>query len=193
VEGVAESEGAQANGREYAGRFLLDAGYLRPFNGVIAQVTRFSLTAPYLEDARDAIGIYYGGGIVDLVPGSLPDRALDDTWMLEMGLTYRHYFNDPHTLFGPYLSLNGGLQFLFWDYRNPVYIDHDKITADSLGGVNGCVGLGVTIERNHWLSAFVEADFGGMVFVGDTFHHFDNDVFENFSFFMVKAGLCLKF
>jgi hypothetical protein len=59
--------------------------------------------------------------------------------------------------------------------------------------LNGYAGLGVAVWRKHHVSAFGEAGFGGMAFVGETSEGFENDVFDNFGFFSVKSGLSFKF
>jgi hypothetical protein len=82
---------------------------------------------------------------------------------------------------------------LNWDYRNPVYVDGGSVQSDSLAGAGGYVGFGIAFKRNSHLSFFGEADFGGTAFVSQTMEGFDNDVFSNYGYFTVKAGLCVKF
>jgi hypothetical protein len=40
---------------------------------------------------------------------------------------------------------------------------------------------------------FGEAGVGGTVFTDQSVQGFNNDVFHNFGYFSVKAGLCVKF
>ena len=82
---------------------------------------------------------------------------------------------------------------LSWDYRTPVFINDGTVQSDSLEGAGGYAGFGVALNRNSHLSFFGEAGFGGTVFVSQTTQGFDNDVFSNFGYFMIRAGLSLKF
>lgn len=133
------------------------------------------------------------GGAVQFRPDSLPNRALDDSYILEVGLGYRRYFNDPHVFLSPYLAANVGWQPLFWDYRNPIVVDNDTIDRDVLHGVTGYAGAGVALWRRHWISAFGEAGFGGTAYVTTTGEGFHNDVFKNFGYFCVKLGVTANF
>lgn len=177
----------------YPLQMLLDVAYAVPLNGDIQSLTRFTLTPFTIENNHNFLGLYVAGDIVELQPGSLPDRAVNNSWMLESGISYRYYFTPAHTFFSPYLSANVGYQLLRWDYRNAIIVNGDTITSDSLDAVGGYAGLGIAIKRNSHLSFFGEAGFGGTVFVGDTYQGFDNDVFSDFGYFTVKVGLSLKF
>jgi hypothetical protein len=130
---------------------------------------------------------------VDLKSGSLPDLAINNTWMLEAGFAYRRYLTPPHAFISPYVTASVACQLLSWDYRNPVYVNSDTVQSDSLEGVGGYAGFGVSLKRNSHLSFFGEAGFGGTLFVGETAQGFNNDVFKNFGYFSMKAGLCVKF
>jgi hypothetical protein len=72
-------------------------------------------------------------------------------------------------------------------------VGNDTISSDDLWGVNGYTGLGLAFARNKRLSVYGEADIGGMGFVSETDQGFNNDVFGNFGYVAVKAGLSLKF
>ena len=178
---------------DYPLQMLLDVAYVVPLNGDIQSLTRFTLTPFTIENNHNFLGLYVAGDIVELQPGSLPDRAVNNSWMLESGISYRYYFTPAHTFFSPYLSANVGYQLLRWDYRNAIIVNGDTITSDSLDAVGGYAGLGIAIKRNSHLSFFGEAGFGGTVFVGDTYQGFYNDVFSDFGYFTVKVGLSLKF
>ena len=113
--------------------------------------------------------------------------------MLETGFAYRYYLNDPHVLFSPYLTASLGAQLFQWDYRQAVIVDGDTVDSDSLSGFTGYAGLGVAVWRSSPVSLFAEAGFGGTVFRNDTGQGFHNDVFQDFGYFLAKAGLALKF
>ena len=170
-----------------------DVTYAVPFNGEIQSLTRFTLTPVCVENDRESFGLFLGGDVVDLKSDSLPASAIDNTWMLEAGVSYRLYFNRAHAFISPYFSASLAYQELFWDYRNPVFIGGQTIQSDALEGAGGYAGLGIALNRNGHLSCYGEAGFGGTAFVDQTAQGFDNDVFHNFGYFSVKVGLCLKF
>jgi hypothetical protein len=163
-----------------------------PFNGEFQSITRFTLTAS-AENDRYALGFFLGGDAMGLKPGTLPDNAIENTWMLEAGLSGRMYLNPAHAFISPYLSASIAWQMLFWDYRRPVFVDGEEINFDALEGAGGYAGFGIALNRGKNLSVFGEAGVGGTVFVEQTQEGFDNDVFHNFGYFMVKAGLNWKF
>jgi hypothetical protein len=170
----------------------IDASYLFPLNGPIASVARFSIS-PMLAGKRDALGVYVAGGFADLQNGSLADRGANNLDMIELGLTYRHYFTRPQTFFSPYVTASMGLQGWQWNYRNSLLVDGETVDGDGLAAFTGNVGLGLAIRPNHRCSLFTEVDFGGVAFAGETGQGFHNDVFDNFGYVSVKAGLTFKF
>lgn len=179
--------------REYAWQVPVSVAYAVPLNGEIQSLTRFTITPVAAETDHNFAGLFVAGDIVKLRPGSLPDRAANNAWMLESGVSYRYYITPAHTFLSPYLSANAAYQLLNWDYRNPIIVNGDTITSDSLDAIGAYVGLGLDIKRNSYLSVFGEAGFGGTVFMGNTYQGFHNDVFSDFGYFTVKAGLSLKF
>ncbi len=185
--------GAGPGDSDFSWQVPVDVAYSVPFNGQFQSLTRFTLTPLCVENDRCSLGLFVSGDIVDLKSGSLAASAIDDTWMLESGISARLYFNRAHAFFSPYFSANLAYQVLFWNYRNPVYVNGEQVQADAVEGMGGYAGLGLAINRNSHLSFFGEAGFGGTVFVDQTVQGFNNDVFDNFGYFTVKAGLCVKF
>ena len=179
--------------RDYTYQVLADTASVVPFNGEIQYINRFTLTPISIEDDYNHLGLFLSGDIVKLQPGSLPDRAINNISMFETGMEYRRYLTPGHVFISPYLSASLAYQLLGWNYRNPVYVNGDKIQSDSLEAVGGYAGFGVAFNRNSHLSFFGEAGFGGTGFMPQTTRGFDNDVFSDFSYFTVKAGLSLKF
>ena len=181
------------NNNEYNWQALADVAYSVPFSGDIQSLTRFTITPASVEDERNYFGVFLSGDIVNLRSGSLPNLAINNTSMLEAGLAYRRYLTPAHTFISPYVTASVASQLLAWDYRNPINVNGDPIQSDSLEGLGGYAGFGVAIKRNSHLSFFGEAGFGGTVLMGETTQGFNNDVFHNFGYFSVKAGLCVKF
>lgn len=178
---------------EYAWQLPVDVSYAVSFEGDIEGITHFTLTVFSYEEDRNFFGLYVGGATVDFKPGSLPDLSVERPWMLESGLTYRHYLNSPKKAFSPYITSSIGYLLFNWDYRNPVFAGGDTIRSDSLNGVEGSVAFGISTRRDSRLSFFGEIGIGGTVFCNTTQQGFSNDVFSNFSFFSVKAGMSVKF
>ncbi len=181
------------DGREYQWQIPADISYSIPFNGDFRSLTRFTLTPLSLEDEYNFFGLFLAGDIIDLKTGSLPDLAVDNVWMLESGITYRRYLSPPRALFNPYVTVSAASQLLVWSYRTPVISGGDTIRSDELEGVGGYVGVGLAVLRNKPLSFFGEVGVGGTVFLDTTLEDFRNNVFNDFGYFSVKAGLSLKF
>lgn len=178
---------------EYVLQVPLDVSYSVPFDGDIQGITHFTLTPVSIEDEHNFFGLYVGGAIVDLKPGSLPDLGVDRTWMLEAGLTYRRYLNSSWTAFSPYIAISAGYVLLNWDYSNPIVAGGETIQSDSLEGAEGSVAFGISTRRDSRVSFFGEVGVGGTVFLDTTTRGFSNDVFSNFGFVSVKAGVSVKF
>ncbi len=178
---------------DYYWQLPVEVNYATPFNGDIQSITHFIVTPLSIEEDRDFFGIYIGGAIVDLKPGSLPDRGADGTWMLETGLSYRHYLNSPKTALSPYFACRIGYVLFNWDYRNPIVAGGDTIQSDSVGGIEGSIALGISTWRDSRVSFFSEVAVGGTGFSDTTSQGFENNVFGKFGFFSVVAGLSIKF
>ena len=185
--------GASYDKKDYAWQVPVDVSYALPINSSFAGITHFTLTPLSIEDEENFVGVYVGGALVDFKSGSLPARAVDQTWMLETGLTVRHYLNSSRTAFSPYLAASAGYALLYWDYRNPVIAGGDTISSDCLSAVEGSIVFGISTRRDKWVTLFGEAGIGGTVFWNTTNQGFDNDVFHSFGFLSVKAGLSVKF
>ena len=82
---------------------------------------------------------------------------------------------------------------LNWDYRNPIVAGGETIQSDSLEGAEGSVAFGISTRRDSRVSFFGEVGVGGTVFLDTTTRSFENDVFSNFGFVYVKAGVSVKF
>jgi opacity protein-like surface antigen len=191
--GGAEFIGASYDKNEYTWQLPADVSYAQPINSDFQGLTHFTLTPLAVEDEENFFGIYVGGAIVDLKPGSLPARAVDRTWMLETGLTFRHYFNSSRPAFSPYVTASVGYALLSWSYRNQIYAGGQAFQSDSLNAAEGSLAFGLSTRRDHHISLFGEAGIGGTAFADRTNHGFDNDVFHNFGFLTFKAGVCVRF
>lgn len=178
---------------EYNWQALADVSYSLPINSDFESITHFTLTPIAIEDERNCLGLYVGGAIVQLKAGSLPESAVNRTWMLETGLTYRRYLNSSRTALSPYLTTSLGFTMLNWSYHNQVTAGGDTFQSDSLYGAEGSLAIGISTRRDYRVSFFGEAGIGGTVFSDTTVNGFDNDVFHDFGFLAFKAGLSFKF
>ena len=178
---------------EYHWQMLGDVSYSQPINSDFADITHFTLTPIAMEGEHNMLGLYIGGANVQLKQGTLPERAVNRTWMLESGLTYRRYLNSSRNALSPYLATSVGFTMLSWSYRNPVTAGGDTFQSDSLFGAEGSLAIGVSTRRDYRLGGFTEVGIGGTIFGNTTVNGFDNNVFHNFGFVSVKAGISLKF
>jgi hypothetical protein len=178
---------------EYFWQVPVDAAYSIPLNGEIQSLRRLTISPIAIEENHHFLSLFISGDIVNLQPGSLPASAVDHIWMMESGIAYRFYFTPAHSFISPYFSANASYQLLSWDYRSPIVVGSDVIESDALDGVGGYAGFGIAIKRNSRLSFFGEAGFGGTVFLNETHEGFNNDVFSNFGYFTIKAGVSFKF
>jgi hypothetical protein len=179
--------GVQYGDTEYFWQLPVDAAYVIPLNGDIRGITRFSITPFSVEGERASFGLYFNGGLVGMEHGSLPDAATRSATTIGFGAAFRYYFIRPEKPFNPYVTAQVGWQGLRWEYRG------GTISNDSLSALDTCLGFGVTFNRDRWFSLYGELGFGGTFFKHQTYEGFHNDVFNNFGYFSVKAGLSLKF
>ncbi|MEY2409988.1 MAG: hypothetical protein QOF48_2658 [Verrucomicrobiota bacterium] len=185
--------GVSYDNSEYAWQVPVDVSYSIPFHSDIQGITHFTLTPVSFEDDQNFFALLVGGAIVDLKSGTLPAAGIERPWMLEAGLGYRHYLNSSRQAFSPYIAGSIEYALLGWDYRHSIVAGGDRIRADALNGAEGSVAFGISTRRDSHFSVFSEVGVGGTVFFGPTREGFSNDVFNNFGFFFIKAGLSVKF
>lgn len=178
--------------RDYVWQVPVQVQCITPFSGEIERITLFTSSIG-VEADRDYLGLFFGGGLVDLKQGSLPDRAVKNPWWLEAGFVYRRYFSDPHTFISPYLTADVAFSVLHWDYRNPVIVEAETVRSDHLFGYGGYAGFGLAAQRKSHLGFFAEVGVGMTFFECETEEGFYNDVFDNYGYLSVKGGLTLKF
>jgi hypothetical protein len=195
VEGIIENfHGARYSDREYFWQLPVDTEYVAPLNGSIRGITRFSITPLSLEGEGAFFGFYFNGGIVDMKPNTLPDTGTSMGWTVGCGAAFRYYFVKSKKPFNPYLSARVGWQELNWDYRHPIVLGSgETVSSDSLSGLDSYVGFGIVYHRSEWFSLYGEVGFGGTFFSDETPLGFHNDVFNDYGYLSVKAGLSLKF
>lgn len=164
-----------------------------PLGSDIRSISRLELIPLALQDEENYVGFYIGGGTVEFRSDSFLDRAITDSWLLDVGLLGRHYFTPPKTFLSPYFT--GGIfgQILFWDYRTPVNVGGQIIHSDSITAGGGFVGVGLAVARKEHLGLFIETRLGLTLYDEATMRGFYNDVFDGYGFFSVRAGVNFKF
>jgi hypothetical protein len=191
--GGVDAEFVTYDKHEYAWQIPVDIRYEVPFSGDFERLTHITLTPIAFESEEAFLGLYLGGARVDFESGSLPDQATDSAWMAEAGLALRLYLNSSRNGLSPYVGCSVGYQVLVWDYRNPIFVGGDVIDSDYLSGIEGTLVLGVSTRRDSHFSVFGEVGVGATVFLCETGQGFENDVFDDFGFVSVKAGVSFKF
>lgn len=164
-----------------------------PIANDIRSISRLELIPLSIQNEENYGGLYVGWGDVEFNSGSFPDRAITETWMLDLGLIGRHYFTPPKTFLSPYLT--GGIygQLLSWDYRSPLNYNGEIIQSDSILGGGGFVGLGLSVARKEHLGIFCEARLGVHLYDTATMQGFYNDMMDAYAYFSLRAGVCIKF
>ena len=179
------SGGGGGGGIQCAVQLPFDAEFVVPFNGVIQNMTRLSLTT-FFEGEHAAFGFYLNGGFVNMENGSLPDTSTSSSSTVGTGAAFRYYFLRSDARLNPYVTTRLGWQSVSWTYR-------DRVSMDHLAGLDSYGGVGVTWHRNRPFSLFSEVGVGGNVFADWTYNGFRNDVFKDFPYFAAKAGMSFRF
>jgi hypothetical protein len=96
--------------------------------------------------------------------------------------TLRNYTTKEYTFIGHYLMYGGGVSWIHWNYKNPIYATNglttEKITSDYLGGINAFVGTGFQLFQTAPVRCNLEV-VPGIYFWGlQTAEDFDNDIFD---------------
>jgi hypothetical protein len=178
--------------REVTWTMPLAASYGIPFHGDITSVPELSVGI--MVGKRTSLGFYLDGGIPGFRKGSLLDRGAKNPSIFGGGFLFRHYLTRSHTFLSPYLTASVGFQGWFWDYRNSIVVDGDRVVDDILGASTGYAGFGVATKRKARCSVFIEAGAGGTIFFDKTREGFQNDnVFGDFGYAAVKTGLNFRF
>lgn len=192
---AAETDGPSDVVSDYFDGWLISgaAEEVIPISNDIRNISRFELTPLAVQDEENYAGAYVGWGDVRFRSGSFPDRAVTDTWLLDVGLVGRHYFTPPKTFISPYIT--GGVfgQIMFWDYRTPLVLGGEIIQSDSIYGGGGFVGFGLAAARKEHLGIFIEARLGFSLYDNATTQGFYNNVLDDYGFVSVRAGVSIGF
>lgn len=172
--------------------FTLSTEQIVPFENYIRGITRVALNLGGRDD-YNYFGFSFGLGAVTFRDGSLPDLAVTEAWMADLGLTYRRYFAEPHVFLNPYATAGLYCQGMHWRYRTAVNLGGDIIKSDGIGGGGGFLGAGLTIKGGDVLDLFGEVRVGQSWFDAETSEGFANNVLDDFGYYSFTVGLSLKF
>lgn len=127
--------------------------------------------------------------------------SVNSLFDIEAGLHGRRYSTPDFTLMGLYLKYGCDLNFLFWNYKNPLVSEirdewgevkeTDTIRIDGLFGFNADIGLGWSFVQTERLKVSLEVLAGGTLFWYQTFEAFRNDLFTPDGY--IKIGVEILF
>jgi len=172
----------------------LAGSYRRPWNGDYDWLTQASISFGKMLNERNSLDAVFQGGVMELKSGSPAAAQAHQPFFLELGAAWRYYLAEPASACQPYVTAGASLLWLSWEYRTEVDSKNfGNITRDYLEGIDGFAGLGVRRHLYKNLDSFGEIDVGGVGFLSTTYSGEHNDLFANFGYIGVKAGLSLRF
>jgi len=170
----------------------LSAEQIVPFENYIRSINRLALNFGG-EQELNYFSFSLGFGLVEFRDRSLPDLAVTDAWIADLGVNYRRYFSEPHTFVRPYAAVGLYAQGMHWHYRTAVNVGGDIIKSDGIGGGGGYVGFGTIFKTGDVLNIFGEVRVGETIFDSQTSEGFRNNVLDNFGYYSLTVGLSLRF
>jgi hypothetical protein len=130
----------------------------------------------------------------------LSQSLSDGVFMLNVGASYRFFTTPEYTFLGHYLIIGGGLEWMFWNYKNPIQsprtdnwgniIGYDRISSDNIAGFDLHFGTGINIAQFPLLRLGGELTPGIIVWGFKTSEGFSNDIF--FPFLYVKFKITMN-
>ena len=95
-------------------------------------------------DEHNSLDAVFGGGVIQLKPGSAADAQAHEPFFLELGIAWQYYLAAPDASWKPYVTAGASLLWMSWEYRSPVDSkNYGFITRDYLEGADGHAGLGL--------------------------------------------------
>jgi hypothetical protein len=179
----------QANGQYLS--LVIDYRY--PLTGDYKSFYGARLYMEMFVNRHHAFGMTAGAGSLRLKPGSVPDRGAHDPALFDLGFSYRLYFTPPHVLLRPYGTLHLNVGTMLWDYKDDPVADGEEYWRDSAGWADAYVGAGLLVNVSQSFHVFGEMGYGGAAFLDTTYHGFKNELFDDFGYVAIKAGLGLTF
>ena len=179
--------------RETMATLGFDIAYEQPTSGEIEFINRYTVMGGGGDDGVNFGAAFFSVGDVSFKSGGLADRAATNPLVFDLGGLYRRYFFERSALVNPYVVFSGSAELLTWAYREDRIRYDETIGADCVWGIGAQAGLGVAINRGRRLAAFAELTAGGMFYYAYTWYGFENDAFDNYGFWSVRAGIQYAF
>jgi outer membrane protein W len=169
-------------------------GYRRSLNGDYDWVMPATIAFGKMMNDHLALDAAFGGGIIELKPGSPADAQAHQPFFMELGIVLRYYFAAREAPVKPYVIAGASVLWMSWEYRSPVDSpEFGFITRDYLEGADGYVGVGLSLRLRKHLNLFGEIDAGGIGFLSSTYSGVHNDLFRDFGYVGARGGLSLTF
>ena len=156
---------------------------------ILSNVSQMSFSAGDVLIGENRLQLTFGLGTSRVKPSSQYYRSLkDDLLFLSVGLDLKTYLFKK-LFFGQYVLLGAKQTFMFWRYRNSVFVniydDNGNVTgketmySDSIGGVDVYLGLGFHLYSFRNVAIDFEFSPGTMIWSTETHKGFTNDVFND--------------
>lgn len=154
-----------------------------------ARLNQFNLTLGNHFAQRWRGEVVMGGGWAPMKGGSdLQNSLKKNVIILNIGLAVKYYLTPGHTFLGTYLLAGLSYNRMFWEYKNPITADAydeygnvtgtEQIYSDNIGGTDIYLGIGFNLAQTRRFQLGLEAVPGILLWGGQTWEKFDNDVFK---------------
>ncbi|MGA2278925.1 MAG: hypothetical protein ABSG80_01330 [Verrucomicrobiota bacterium] len=165
-----------------------------PLNGDYRWLMPATISFGKMLNEHNALDAVFGGGVIELKPGSQADAQARQPFFVELGIAWRCYPTGTKAALNPYFTTGASLLWMSWEYRHPVDSPNfGNITRDYLEGADGYAGLGLSLRLRKHLNCYSEFDVGGTGFLSTTYSGEHNNLFANFGYVGVKGGFSLTF
>jgi outer membrane protein W len=168
--------------------------YRRPLNGDYDWLMPATISFGKMMNDHLALDAAFGGGVIQMQPGSAADAQAHQPIFLELGIVLQYYFGAREAPVRPYVIGGASLIWMSWEYRSPVDSPYlGLITRDYLEGADGYVGVGLKLRLRKHFNCFGEVEVGGIGFLPTTYSGEHNHLFGNFGYLGFRGGLSLTF
>jgi hypothetical protein len=177
------------------GDFSLETGldYRRAFGDDYSSYSQLRLSLERAFSERNAASVFVSAGLLELEEGSRVRAAAHTPLVLGFGVGFRHYLTRQHTFLRPYFTADVSFLWMTWGYKEDQQSGGETVSSDSLEGMDAYVGMGLLVGSNKRVNLFGEIGAGGVAFLGTTDRELKNELFSDFGYVGIKAGLRFRF
>ena len=165
-----------------------------------------SIALEAFEDQKspmNRVDLVAGGSHAPVQETSKLRRSLDGgVTLLHVGIRYNLYTTPRYTFMGNYVFAGAHINWLFWDYKNPVRatefdsrgnpVGSSLVDSDDLAGLDLQVGAGWNIAQSHNFAAGIECTPGIILWSPETDKKFHNDVFDTFVYLRLSYMMHIR-